>query len=173
MSHQAPFPYKRLGRVLLTAGLLACTATSQAFFDTMNPSRWFGGDDDEYYDGPGPYRQGGPGYYGPSGLGPGSYGSGYPGPPYGAPPYGAPGQFSAPGYSVPPAMGLPANPQATPRPSPRPSVPETPSLTDQAREIEALKRRIEELESQRQAPPPSNWPSDWPPSPGYQPMDRR
>jgi hypothetical protein len=47
-------------------------------------------------------------------------------------------------------------------------------MTDQAREIEELKRRIEELESSRQQPqmPPRQAPSDWPTSPGFRPMDR-
>ena len=56
----------------------------------MNPSRWFGGDHDRYYD-RGYYGYGGPyGGYGPWGYGGyggpyGPWGGGYPGYGYGAP----------------------------------------------------------------------------------------
>jgi hypothetical protein len=152
------------------------------FGDMMNPGRWMGGGRDDDWDdyGPGPYGGGpygggpwGPGYGGPGGpYGPGAYGPG----PYGAGPYGAPG------YG-----GAPAAAPAAPAPK------ESTSSNTKSAEIEALKRRIDELEARQGAstpppasdwaapapPPASDWSapsspptSDWGSAPAFRPMDR-
>ena len=123
------------------------------FGDMMNPSRWMnGGDrhyDDRYYDDP---------FYG------GPYGGyGYPGV------YGVPhaNPYAVPGFGAPPT-GYPA-----PAYAPAPAAP--PGTADNTSEVEALKRRIEELEAQqppRQASPPPAAP-DWPSAPAFRPMDQR
>lgn len=124
------------------------------FGDMMNPGRWMGGGknrdryDDDYYGDYGPYG-------GPWGGGP--YGG-----PYGAP-YGAPmGGYGAPGY-----MGAPmAAPMAAPS---APAVPPQSGSSSQG-EIDALKRRIEELEAgQRSQPAPA---ADWPSAPAFRPMNQ-
>ncbi|MBK1655084.1 hypothetical protein [Allochromatium vinosum] len=138
------------------AAILVYTPVSQAFNfgNMMNPNRWFGGDRDRYddrYDDPywgGPYA---PGPYG---------GYGYPGV-YGAP-YGLP--YGVPGFGVPPA-GHGTVPAQTP----------VPALSTQPKvdpsEVEALKRRIEELESRQQGPaqPPN---PEWPTAPAFRPMNQ-
>jgi hypothetical protein len=140
----------------------------------FNPGRWFGGDDDErYYDeGPyGPYGPYGPGVYGAPGYGP--YGA----PGYGAPGYGVPG-YGAPGYGPPmyggQAPGYDAGGQdLAPPPSASPSSSASERAKDQ--EIEALKRRIEQLESRGAAPsPPSQGrgAEGWPSAPAFRPMDQ-
>jgi hypothetical protein len=150
------------------------TPVAQAFNfgDMMNPGRWMGGgrDDDDYYDeGPyGPYGGGpwGGGPYGGPGWGaPGWGGSpygGYGG--YGAPGYGygAPG-YGVPGYGAPGAVGAPA-------PAPAPAAPAR-SGSAGSSEIDALKRRIEELESSQKKtqPPPA---ADWPSAPAFRPMNQ-
>jgi hypothetical protein len=142
------------------AVLLAAAPVAQAFNfgDFMNPGRWFGGGDDYYddyyYDGP--Y---GPGYgYGPYGGGYGPYGGG----PYGAGPYG-------PGYGgpvLPPSYTVPA----APAPS---AAPPAAASSDKDREIEALKRRIEQLESSQQRAPAGGASADgWPSAPAFRPMDQ-
>lgn len=133
---------------LSAAGLLVYAPVSQAFNfgNMMNPNRWFGGDRyDEYSDDP---YWGGP--YGPAPYG----GYGYPGA-YGAP-YGLP--YGVPGFGAPPA-GYGATP--APAPSAQPKV--DPS------EVEALKRRIEELESRQPGQPQ---PSDRPSTPAFRPMNQ-
>ncbi len=153
----------------LSAALLLAAPTAQAvgFGDMFNPGRWFGGNDDgPYYGDPyGPYGPSGPGVYGAPGFG--AYG-GYD--PYWTPGYGAPsydGQvpgYGAPGYA-PPA------PSASSR--------SAPSARERSKEaqIEALKRRIEQLES-RGAPgnapqPPQGRSGDgWPAAPAFRPMDQ-
>jgi hypothetical protein len=146
-----------------TAALLvAVTPVAQAFNfgDMMNPGRWFGGgndyyDDDYYYDGP--Y---GPGYgYGPYGGGLGPYGAG----PYGRGPYG--GGLYGPGYGgpmMPPTYAAPA--------APAPAAESGASNKDQ--EIEALKRRIEQLESGQQSAPGGGTAEGWPSAPAFRPMDQ-
>ena len=150
----------------LAAGLLAAAPLAHAFNfgDMFNPGRWMGGGDDYddyYYDGPyGPYG-GGPYGGGPWGAPYGGYGPyGAPGYGYGAAPYGyAPG--IAPGYAAP---------------APAPAAPAAGSSDAKDQEIEALKRRIDQLES-RQAPPsgppsPSAGGGDWPSAPAFRPMDQ-
>jgi hypothetical protein len=154
------------------------------FGDFMNPGKWMGGGndyDDEYYEyGPGPYGPPGPG--GP--YGPGPYGAG----PYGAGPYGAPGYGpygGGPGFGAPGYYGAPG-----PRPAPAaPSAPASSSSSSsenvKSAEIEALRKRIEELEAKQQpayaAPPPADWgtPSGsapagggWGSAPAFRPMDK-
>lgn len=155
----------------LAALLMVATPAAQAvgFGDMFNPGRWFGGgDNDDYYDdrawgpyGPGPY-----GAYGAPGYAPyGGYGYG----PYSAPGYAAPGTaYGMPGYASP----------AAPAPSESaPSGSDSESAKD--REIEALKRRIEQLESRTAPPsrvqsPPEQGPNagGWPSAPAFRPMDQ-
>jgi hypothetical protein len=170
--------------VPLAAGLLALSALAPAaqavsFGDMFNPGRWFGGGDDDYYYDEGPW--------GPYGGGPvGPYGA-----PYG---YGAPGYapYGAPGYGYPPAGGY-AAPYAAPgyaapvAPAPAPSAATSDSAKDQ--EIEALKRRIEQLERQGGSParegeggragygpgalpPAGSGAESWPSAPAFRPMDQ-
>jgi hypothetical protein len=136
---------------------LAPAAQAVGFGDMFNPGRWFGGNDDDYYYDQGPY--------GPYGAGP--YGYGVPGyGPYGAPgyaPYGAPVApvYGAPGYAAPAA--------------PAPAAVDGDRAKD--REIEALKRRIDQLESRQSAPAPLPGQSQgggdsWPSAPAFRPMDQ-
>jgi hypothetical protein len=144
---------------LVSTGAQIPVAQAFGFGDMMNPSRWMGGgknrdryDDDYGGDYGGPWG-GGP-YGGPYGGGP--YGGG----PYGAP-YGAPfgGGYGVPGYGAP-AYGAPA-PAAAP----------AQSSTSNQGEIDALKRRIEELESsQRQTQPAPS--AEWPSAPAFRPMNQ-
>ncbi len=118
--------------VAVTAGLgaLVATETAQAFNfgDMMNPSRWFGGDRDRYYDRydrhgygwGGPYGYGG--YGGPYGGWGGPYG--YGGGPWGGYGYGPYGGWGGPGYGgygpgstivVTPQGGGSSDKQAAPR----------------------------------------------------------
>ena len=153
----SPMCHKTLASLSFAAlvGLGAYTPMAHAFDfgDMMSPGRWFGGDRDnyDYYDGP--Y-----GYGGDPWGGPGYGGYGYPG--YG--PYGYPGYgYGAyPGYgAVPPAAPGVAAPAAS------------------NAEIDALKRRIEELES-TQKPQPTPKPvepapsGDWQSAPAFRPMDK-
>ncbi|SDY06739.1 hypothetical protein SAMN05421644_12719 [Allochromatium warmingii] len=133
------------------ASLLTAVPVSQAFDfgNMMNPNRWFGGDRDRYDE-----RQDDP-YWGGPPIPLGPYGGyGYPGV-YGAPyamPYGVP---------VPaPAVQPPAQSQAQPNVDPN--------------EVEALKRRIEELEARQQRPsPPQSAPAEWPTAPpAFRPMNQ-
>lgn len=164
--------------IALTALLAVATPAAQAvgFGDMFNPGRWFGGDDEDYYynDGRrGPY---GPGPYGAPGFAPyGGYGYG----PQGAPGYPAPGSaYGTPGYAAP---------GASPTSESAPSDSESDRTKD--REIEALKRRIEQLESrnappsrpqgpqgqapQRQGQGQGQGPSEgWPSAPTFRPMDQ-
>ncbi len=155
------FRKPRIALLLATASatllLQAPAALAINFGDMMSPGRWMGGnnDDDDYYD----YRG-----YGPNVPPPGVYGA----PPYGAPygaygptPYG--GAYRAP-YGAPPAWAPSAAPAPAPAPSPSPvttpppaarAAPAAPAAPNaKSNEIEALKRRIEELEG-RKAPPPA------------------
>lgn len=146
------------------AAILAYTPVSQAFNfgNMMNPNRWFGGDRDRYDDRYGdryddPYWGGGP-------YGPGSYGGyGYPGV-YGSP-YGMP--YGIPGFGAPPAgygMAAPAQaPASAPAPSAQPKV--------DPGEVEALKRRIEELEARQPGPSRPQTP-EWPSAPAFRPMNQ-
>lgn len=157
---------------------IAYTPVSQAFNfgDMMNPGKWMGGGDrydDDWYGGPGPY---GPGPYGPGSYGGGPWGGGpYGGPygpgPYGGPGYGAPGVYGAPGYQKGPTATAPRAPASS----------SSASENVKDAEIEALKRRIEELESRQQpyAPPPAgSWGSgsqpseDWGSAPAFRPMGK-
>ncbi len=141
---------RKLLATLTSAGImgmsLACNPVSRAFDfgDMMNPGRRMGGSrdrNDDYYGGPyaGPWgnsRGGGP-WGGPwGGYGPAPYGGG----PYGTPRY--PGAVPPRAPTVPTAKA--------------PSS----ALVTNSSEIDALKRRIKELESQQQqqssAPPPDD-----------------
>lgn len=170
--------------VLMISGVLGAGLTyapaSKAFNfgDMMNPGKWMGGgnrydDWDEFGPYGGPY--GGPGPYGPYGApyGPGGYGPGGPGP-YGGPGFGAPGFYGAPGYRPAPAAQAPVSaPSAS-----------TSRENVKSAEIEALKRRIEELEAKQKAPsytppPSSGWGtsgpssgSDWGSAPAFRPVDK-
>ena len=160
-------PLKTLSVLSLAAvvGVTGYIPVAQAFNfgDMMNPSRWMGGGRnrdryDDYGDYGGPWG-GGP-YGGPWGGGPWGGGGPYGGPYGGYGGYGAPG-FGAPGYGAPLAAPAPVAPAA----------PAQSSSSNQG-EIDALKRRIEELEaSQRQSqqPAPS---SDWPSAPAFRPMNQ-
>jgi hypothetical protein len=160
--------------VAAVLGLAAYTPLAQAFNfgDMMNPGRWMGGDRDRYdnddsYDGPyggGPW--GGPGYGGYGGY-PGYGYGGYPGYGGGYPGYGYGGYPSA-GYGFP---GYGAAPPVAPAPA---AAPAQSRPADNA-EIDALKRRIEELESAQRPPqkPAAPAPSgDWPASPAFRPMNQ-
>ncbi|NEX18594.1 MAG: hypothetical protein C1943_18860 [Halochromatium sp.] len=149
--------------IALTALMIMASPAVQAigFGDMFNPGRWFGGNDDDYYYNDGPWGPYGPGPYGAPGYAP--YG-GYGYAPYGAPGYPAPGAtYGAPGYSDP-ATALSSEPASST------------SESAKDREIEALKRRIEQLES-RSAPPSRSQPSQgpgegWPSAPAFRPMDQ-
>lgn len=144
------------------------------FGDMMNPGKWFGGRD-RYYDDYGPY---GPydGPIGPYGYGPGPYGVPYYGP-GGYGPYGgyAPGYFGAVPHGVtPPAPSHPSGSTGQVRAS------QTESSNTRSAEIEALRRRIEELEakqrqSQPMAPAPERGRSpgdDWSSAPAFRPIGK-
>jgi len=163
-----------LATALALAALMAAAPTLHAvgFGDMFNPGRWFGGNNDDYdndyYGGPyGPY---GAGPYGPPGYGAyGVPGYGVPGYGYGAMPYGyAPGVAPnvapgvAPGYAAPAA----AAPAAT--------APAVGGQDAKDQEIEALKRRIDQLESRQSASPPSrsSGAEGWPSAPAFRPMDQ-
>lgn len=152
------------------ASSLTYTPVAQAFGfgDMMNPSKWMGGRnrdryDEDYYDGP----YGGPGWGGP-GYGFGGPGYGYGGPGYGYG-YGAPG-YGGYGYGAPavaaPVAPAPAAPAAAPA--------QSSSRSSSASEIEALKRRIDELEASQRPSSSSQAPasSDWPSAPAFRPMSK-
>ncbi len=152
--------------ITLAALLAIATPAAQAvgFGDMFSPGRWFGGDDDNYYDNDGPWGPYGPGPYGAPGYAPyGGYGYG----PYSAPGYPVPGQgYGAPGYAAPAASTAGK------------AAPSNDSDSAKDREIEALKRRIEQLES-RNAPPNRPQPPQgqgqgegWPSAPTFRPMDQ-
>jgi len=166
---------KTLSAVALAAvvglGTYVPPAAALNFGDMMNPSRWMGGNrnhdryNDDYYD-DGPYgRWGGPYGGGPWGGGPyGGYGGPWGAPGYGYPGYGYPG--AAPGA---PATAAPA--AAAPSGSAAPAA----SSTGTKAEIDALKRRIEELESSRQPSRPAQAPApaqEWPAAPAFRPMNQ-
>nr|WP_207280999.1 hypothetical protein [Thiocystis violacea] len=146
---------------LSAAAILAYAPVSQAFNfgNMMNPSRWMNGGDrynDRYddsnwgsYDGP----YGGYGY-------PGAYGSPY-GTPYGMPGFGAPPA----GYGAPYGGAPVAGPGAM-----SPSAPAAQPKVDPG-EVEALKRRIEELESRQSGQPRPQTP-EWPSAPAFRPMNQ-
>ncbi|MCF7990865.1 MAG: hypothetical protein K9M02_10520 [Thiohalocapsa sp.] len=153
--------------IALAAGLLAAAPLAHAFNfgDMFSPGRWMGGDDDydDYYYGA-PY-----GAYGP-----------YGGAPYGAPGYGGYAPYGAPGYgAVPYGYAPPAAPGYAAPAAPAAPGPAAASGSDDAKdkEIEALKRRIDQLESRQGAgapppPPPSAGSGDWPSAPAFRPMDQ-
>lgn len=136
---------RKLLATLTTTGImgmsLAYSPVSRAFDfgDMMDPGRWMGGGrdrNDDYYGGPyaGPYG-GGP-WGGPwGGYGPAAYGG---------------GPYSIPGYrgAVPPPV--PTAPTAK-----APAAPVTSSS-----EIDELKRRIKELESQQRQQSSTSPPND-------------
>ena len=166
-----------LRTVPLTAGLLTLLALAPAaqatsFGDMFNPGRWFGGghNNDDYYD-EGPW--GGPYGGGPWG---GPYGGPYGG--YGAPGYGY--GYGAPGYGYPPAAGYGVPGYGAPA---APAVQAAPATSDSAkdRELETLRRRIEQLESRQSAPGAPAAPAtqgapggaeSWPSAPAFRPMDQ-
>ena len=124
------------------------------FGDFMNPSKWMGGSkkyEDDWYDyGPGPY--------GPPPAGMAPYGVPYAPPPSYSVPYGY--ADGTPGY-YPGAPGFRSAPPSVSKESSR-------SYNVKSAEIEALKRRIEELEAKQQRSsytPPSPPPTEhWTPS---------
>lgn len=144
---------------LAAAVTIAPVAHAINFGDMFNPGRWMGGNnDDDYYDGPyggyGPYGGGpwGPGYGGYGFPGYGGYGVpgyGYGGAPYGYAPGVAPGVV--PGYAVPAAPAAAGSAPAT-------------DTKDQ--QIEALQRRIEQLEGRQSTPPAPSA------APAFRPMDQ-
>ncbi len=146
---------------IATLTMVSAVAYAPASHSFFNPFSWMDGDryDDDYYG-----HYGGPGPYG---YGPPGYAPGYAGPYGGGPGYfGHPGFYGAPGYYGAPGVGgnMPA----------APTRPAESSGSDQTREIEALKRRIEELEADRQprmAPPALPGATDWPSSPAFRPQD--
>ena len=165
---------------LAAAGILGVAVggapVTQAFNfgDMMNPGKWMGGgnDYDDWEDyGPGPYGPYGPGPYGagPGPYGPPGYGS-YGAGPYGGPRYGAPGYPGAGYGAAPPQRRAPAAPASS-------------SENTKSAEIEALKRRIDELEAKQAppsyAPPPatSDWGTsaptqDWGSAPAFRPQGK-
>jgi hypothetical protein len=176
----------KLLTVLAAVGILVVSLgfspVSQAFDfgDMMNPGKWMGGSRDrydDYYGGPwgGPYG-GGP-YGGPYGGGPyggpwGGYGPG----PYGGGFYRYPGSYGGRGYS-----------RAAPQPPAAPAAKKPSAPAASSSDIEELRQRIEELESQQQqaaSPPPSDWgsapsagdagspppASDWGSAPAFRPL---
>ncbi|MGB5835352.1 MAG: hypothetical protein WBG92_25655 [Thiohalocapsa sp.] len=144
---------------LALAVTMAAAPTIQAagFGDMFNPGRWFGGNDDDYYY-DGPYGQYGYGPYGVPGYGPsGAPGYGYG---YGAMPYGY-GPGIAPGYGAPAAM------------APMIAAPAAATSDAKDQEIEALKRRIDELEARQSGTPPASSAGEGGPSvPAFRPMDK-
>jgi hypothetical protein len=170
---------RSLSAISVTAlvALVAYTPVSQAFNfgNMMNPSRWMGGGDRDRYDDYDEFYPGGP--YGAPGFGYpyGGYGPGYGAPGYGA--YGAPG-YGVPGYGAAvPGYGAPAYPSApvaAPGVSPAPTTAPASGGAGDSAEVQALKRRVEELEAaQKQegsAPPPP--PGDWPAAPAFRPMNQ-
>jgi hypothetical protein len=161
------------------AGSLTYTPVAQAFGfgDMMNPSKWMGGRnrdryDDDYYDG----GYGGPGFGGPGFGGPG-YGYGGPGYGYGGPGfggYGVPGYgYGAPGYGAP-AVAAPV--PAAPAAAPAQSSSQSSTRSSSASEIEALKRRIDELEASQRPSPSSSTQApaaaDWPSAPAFRPINK-
>lgn len=161
-----PSTLKTLSAISIAAVVAATgyipPANAFNFGDMMNPGRWLGGGrnrdryNDDYYDDWGPYG-GGPYGGGPYGGGP--WGGG----PYGGGPWGGyPGGYG--GYGAP--YAAPAAPVA----APAPAAPAKPSAGGSG-EIEALKRRIEELESQQQ-PTQSAPATEWPSAPAFRPMNQ-
>ncbi|ESQ14727.1 MAG: hypothetical protein N838_27075 [Thiohalocapsa sp. PB-PSB1] len=149
--------------IALAALLAAPSVQALGFGDMFNPGRWFGGDnynDDYYYDAPygGPYL-GGP--YGAPGYGGyGVPGYGYGGIPYGYGGYGGYAPGAVPGYTAP-AMTAPAV-----------SAPAAGSNDAKDQEIEALKRRIDQLESRQNTSRPAPGGDTWPAAPAFRPMDQ-
>jgi hypothetical protein len=179
----SPHAYRLLA-AMAAAGIVSASlvhspiANAFDFGNMMNPSKWLGGGRDhydDYYDGPyggpwdGPYR-GGPFDGGPWG---GPWGWNGPGP-YGGGPYGSPGAY--PGV---PAYG--GAPQRVPA-APAAKAPSPPQASTSSNEIDELKRRIEELESQQKAvmQPSGEWDSapsspsshDWEAAPAFRPMGK-
>ena len=136
MSFRKPRIAILLAAASTTLLMQAPAALAINFGDIMSPGRWMGGNND--YDDDYDIRG-----YGPYGPPPGAYGF----PPYGAP-YG--GAYGAP-YGAPPAwvQPVPAPSQFTAPPAAAPA-----KSNAKSNEIDALKRRIEELEA-RTAPPPA------------------
>jgi hypothetical protein len=157
----------RFFTTLASVGVLGATLVyspvSQAFNfgDMMNPGKWMGGGNgDRYYDDDyGPY--GGPYGGGPWGGGPYGYGGPWGGGPWGGGPYGYGGPWGGYGryggvrrYAAPAAPSAPA---AAPQPKSSSSSSSSSSSNVRDAQIEALKRRIDQLEAQQQAPPPRDW----------------
>jgi hypothetical protein len=127
------------------------------FGDMMSPGKWMGGGNrDRYDDEYGPPYGGGPwgGGYGPYGGGP--WGGGYG--PYGGGPWGGGyGPYGGlPQYAAPPAPPAAAAPKA---PAKSAATPSSSNVRDA--QIDALKRRLDQLEAKQQAAPTAPPPSDW------------
>lgn len=178
MSHR-PFATPTLScsatTLTILAALMVYAPVGHAFNfgNMMNPNRWMGGDGDRYDEG---YEDYPGGAYGAPGFGYpyGGYAPGYGAPGYGAPGYGAPVYGApAPGYSAP---AYPSAPLAAPGVAPAPAASTAP--VDSA-EVQALKRRVEELEAsqqqQRAAPPAATSAppaGEWPSAPAFRPMNQ-
>jgi len=150
-----------LSLVTLVA-LESFTTPAQAvnFGNMMNPNRWMGGRDRYYDDGPwgGPW---GGGYGNPWG---GGYGAPWGGP-YGGPGYGY--GYPTPGYG----NGAPGYP-GTPAAAGPLSAPRQGSAATQE-EVEALKRRIQELEAAQTPRGPAVPADTWPAAPTYRPLNQQ
>jgi len=175
-------PFCSLAAAGFIGAALAYSPMSQAFNfgDMMNPGKWMGGGDDRYDD----YYEDGP-YGGPWGGGPYGYGGPWGGGPWGGGPYGY-GAGPGGGYGYPGAYGAPrtAAPAQAPAAKSAPAASSSSNVKDA--EIEALKRRIDELETKQAAPvpPPSDWsdqsgdwgkpstPSDWGAAPAFRPRGK-
>jgi len=144
-----------LAAASVTLLMQAPVALAFNFGDMMSPNKWMGGNknnNDDYYDDRDYPAYGPP----PGAYGPSSYGAPYGPGGYGPAPYGAPG-YGAPGYGAPGAWApgtAPAPSQITAPPPALPSAPAPSTSNAKASEIDALKRRIEQLEA-KQAPPPA------------------
>ncbi len=157
-----------LASIGVVGAALAYSPISQAinFGDMMNPGKWMGGGNgDRYDDDYGPYG-GGPYGGGPWGGGP--YGGGPWGGPYGGGPWGGYGPYGGlPRYAAPPAPAAvaPKAPQAK-------SSSSSSSSNVRDAQIDALKRRLDQLEAKQPAVPSAPPPSDWGSSqPSKQPQD--
>ncbi len=147
----------KLVLALATGALLIQPLPTLAFNfgDMMNPGKWMGGnrDRDDYYDDR-DYDYGPNGYGLPLGPYGGNPYGGYGGYPYRG--YGGYGGYAPWGAWAPPPAAPPSQ-VTTPAPAPAPAAAPAPVQDSKTKEIESLKRRIEELES-RQAPPPAYTP---------------
>lgn len=148
----------RFGKVLVLVALGALSVDAAQAFNfgnMMNPSRWWGGDndrrDDDYYGAP-PYGYGypapgyaQPGYGAPGYAAPGYAQPGYVQPGYAPPAYPAQGYgYAAPAYTAP-AVSAPA---AAPAPAPAGTAP---AKGEDEAEVARLRERVRALEAAKAA----------------------